>query len=97
MLSAYTADFAQRLYTEETERVTRFQRPMRAQTHQIALRMAKQFFRWVVGRGHLRSSPFEKVKRTGKAQAGKQQLRIDEARQLTQVLLSAGREGEEGP
>lgn len=58
--------------------------------------LAKLFFRWVVERGYLRTSPFEKVKAVGKAHAGKLQLRIDEARKLTQVLVQAGQAGEEG-
>ena len=69
---------------------------MRAQTHHSVLRMTKLFFRWAVDRKYLRSNPFERVKPIGKAHAGKDQLRIDEARRLTQVLVAAAELGEEG-
>ena len=95
-LSAFTPEQAQELYEAETERISRFGRVMRAQTHHSVLRMTKLFFRWAVDRKYLRANPFEKVKPIGKAHAGKDQLRIDEARRLTQVLVAAAQNGEEG-
>lgn len=96
LLTEFTPAFAQKLYNDEIERITRFDRVTRAQTHRMILRMAKMFFRWVVERGYLRTSPFEKVKAVGKSHVGKLQLRIDEARKLTQILVQAGQAGEEG-
>ncbi len=96
VLSAFTPELAQKLYEVETERITRFHRVTRAQTHHLTLRMAKLFFRWVVEHKYLRANPFEKVRPVGKAHAGKQQLRIDEARHLTQVLVTAAQADEEG-
>lgn len=84
------------LYVAETERTSRYGRPVEAQTHQSVLRVCKLFFRWLVDKGHLDSSPFEKVKPLGKANAGKQQLRIDEARRLVSLLVEEAEKGEEG-
>ncbi len=95
-LNAFTPEQAQELYEAETERISRFGRVMRAQTHHSVLRMTKLFFRWAVDRKYVRDNPFAKVKPIGKASSGKEQLRIDEARRLTQVLVAAAHKGEEG-
>ena len=58
--------------------------------------MTKLFFRWAADRKYVRDNPFAKVKPIGKASSGKEQLRIDEARRLTQVLVAAAHKGEEG-
>ena len=96
-LSSITAARAQAIYTAETERLSRYGRPVTAQTHHSVLRLSKLMFRWLVQAGHLRANPFEKVKPVGKANAGKAQLRIDEARRLVSVGAEAGSRGEEGP
>ena len=88
-LKAFTPEQAQDLYEAETERISRFGRVMRAQTHHSVLRMTKLFFRWAVDHKYVRENPFAKVKPIGKANSGKEQLRIDEARRLTQVLVAA--------
>ncbi len=95
-VGSFTANQAQKLYEAETVKVSRFGRVMRAQTHRKLLCIAKQFFCWAVGRKYIRVNPFAGVKPVGKPRAGKDQLRIDEARRLTQVLLSAAAQGEEG-
>ncbi len=95
-LSAFTPEQAQSLYESETERISRFGRVMRAQTHHSVLRMTKLFFRWAMDKKYVKENPFDRVKPIGKAHAGKDQLRIDEARRLTQVLVAAAELGEEG-
>jgi integrase len=95
-LSSFTPEQAQSLYDAETERISRFGRVTRAQTHHSVLRMTKLFFRWAVEKKYLASNPFDGVKPVGKANAGKEQLRIDEARRLTQVLIAGAQQGEEG-
>lgn len=96
VLDSFTADQAQQLYLAETKRISRFKKPMQVQTHRSLLKMSKHFFRWVVERKYVAANPFEKVKPIGKPHAGKAQLRIDEARGITQVLVSAAERGEEG-
>lgn len=95
-VSSFTPDQAQQLYDAETVKISRFGRTMRAQTHRNLLRATKMFFHWAVGRKYVRVNPFAEVKPVGKPRAGKDQFRIDEARRLTQVLVSAAEQGEEG-
>lgn len=95
-VSNFTSDQAQQLYDAETVKISRFGRTMHAQTHRSLLRTTKMFFHWAVGRKYVRANPFVEVKPVGKPRAGKDQLRIDEARRLTQVLVSAAEQGEEG-
>ena len=95
-LGTYTSEKAQALYEAETERISRYGRVMRVQTHHTALKITKRFFRWAVERKYIRFSPFEKIKPIGKPSAGKEQLRMDEARRLSQVLVHAAERGEEG-
>jgi integrase len=96
MLGSFTAEQAQNLYEAETTKISRFGKPMRAMTHRLLLRMAKLFFRWAVERNYIHASPLEKVKPIGKPHAGKEQLRVDEGRRLTQTLVSAAEQREEG-
>ena len=95
-VSNFSADQARQLYEAETVKTTRFGHVTRAQTHWKLLGAAKMFFCWAVSRKYSRANPFAAVKPVGKPRVGKDQLRIDEARRLTQVLLSAAEVGEEG-
>ena len=95
-VSNFSADQARQLYEAETVKTTRFGHVTRAQTHRKLLGAAKMFFCWAVSRKYSRANPFAAVKPVGKPRVGKDQLRIDEARRLTQVLLSAAEKGEEG-
>lgn len=95
-IGSFTADQAQRLYIAETERISRFGAPIQAQTHRSSLKISKQFFRWAAERKYIPLSPFAKVKPIGIPNAGKKQLRIDESRRMTQVLIIGCEKGEEG-
>lgn len=95
-LDSLSPERAAQLYLNETKRTSRYGRPVTAQTHQSVLRLSKLFGRWAIERGLLRANPFEKVKPVGKVNAGKQQLRIDEARQFFQVALEEAQTGDEG-
>jgi integrase len=54
------------------------------QTHRITLAALKRFGRWLVEEGLLKRPPFEKVKPVGRANRGKAQLRVSEARALVE-------------
>ena len=95
-ISSVTADKATQLYEAEIVKVSRFGRVMQAQTHRKLLGMAKLFFHWAMRHNYVRTNPFADIKPVGKPRAGKEQLRIDEARRLTQVLVRAAAQGEEG-
>lgn len=91
-MGSLTPKRAQDLYLAETQRITRYGRPCAVQTHHSILRLAKHFARWAIEQGHLTANPFEKVRPVGKANTGKQQLRIDEARRFVEAAVSMYRE-----
>lgn len=85
-ISDVTPKRAASLYQAETERVYKG-RIVAAATHHSALVITKVMFRWAVTRGYIRESPFADVRPVGKANVGKKQLRIDEARLFTETAF----------
>jgi len=63
-------------------------------THRQLLSGARTFLRWCVRQRLLSADPAADVRPVGKPRAGKQQLRIDEARRLIGVCLGHAREGD---
>lgn len=57
-------------------------------SHRNALAAAKSWGRWCTKKGWLRSDPFADVEGLGRRKKGKPQLRVDEARVLTEYLLA---------
>ena len=53
--------------------------PPTAATQRYYLKLAKALFRWMVGKGYLRESPFAGIQPVGRPNRGKKQLRFDEA------------------
>ena len=60
---------------------------LKAATHRFYLKLAQSFFAWAVEQGEASSNPFQDVKPVGKVNAGKPQLRLDEARRFIDVGL----------
>lgn len=87
---------ASEIYREATTRPCRYKRPAAVATHRGQLRRARAFYGWCVDRGYLDRNPFERVKGTGRAVSGKPQLRLDEVRQLVEVLQRESSAGDEG-
>jgi integrase len=58
--------------------------------------MAKYFYQWALERKYVRLNPFSNVKPIGKRSAGKEQLRVDEARHFTEILVQACEQQERG-
>jgi hypothetical protein len=56
-------------------------------------RLPNAVIRWAAEKKYIHLNPFAHVKPVGKANKGKEQLRIDEARRLTKLLVSESREG----
>lgn len=94
-LGELTPQRAAQLYLDETKRNGRFG-ILHACTHHKTLLFAKGFFSWAVERGHAKENPFAKVKPIGKANAGKPQLREDEARKLYALSLERAQAGDLG-
>lgn len=87
-LTALTPRRAAALYERHTGQTSRTTgRLMSVATHRFDLWTAKFFFGWAVKRGYLGANPFQDVKPVGKVRAGKQQLRIEEARRFTETAL----------
>jgi integrase len=86
-LASITPDKAEALYMAATEKYA-------AATHHIALRQAKAFFGYCVKQKYMNANPFAEVQSIGKAKAGKPQLRTDEAKKLSDVLLESAQSGD---
>ena len=52
------------------------------------------FWEWAIGKGYAKMNPWMKVRRVGKANVGKPQLRIDETRKLEAVAMQRARSGD---
>ena len=86
-LSAITPDRAETLYLAETEKFA-------VATHHKSLREAKAFFTFCVKQRSVSVNPFVSVQPIGKAKAGKPQLRQDEAKKLSDLLIDCAANGE---
>ena len=89
-------DRAAEIYRTATTRQSRYQRTVTAATHRAQLRCARAFYSWCVERNYLAENPFVRVKGTGRVNAGKMQLRLDEVRKLVVVLMSESTAGDKG-
>ncbi len=87
-LQAITPAKAESYYLAETRRVGKFG-VIKAATHQMRLRLAKEFFAWLVRRGIAGSNPFMAVEPIGRANTGKIQPRESEAKALDTYLFRA--------
>lgn len=67
-----------------------------ADTHRNELAEAKTFLTWCVRQDFLRANPLSNVTGIGKRKRGKDQLTVDEARQLVAMALDRARLGDQG-
>ena len=87
-IAALTPNRAAALYEEATQRPSpRTGSVLAAASQRYDLWAAQCFFRWAIRQGYVGSTPFRDVKPTGKVNAGKPQLRIEEARRFTAAAL----------
>jgi integrase len=93
-LHRVTVEEAQKLYVQETQRIGRFGKPLAAASHRAALKCARLLFRWLVDEKWIKENPFLRVKPIGRVNVGKQQLRVDEARQLNDFLIKQADAGD---
>ena len=94
-LASLTAERAQRLYREYSERPSQYTgKPISVATHQWVLLIAKCWGRWLVKSGATAINPFASVEPIGKAKIGKSQLTRDEAQRLSQAALQRAQSGE---
>jgi integrase len=86
-LGSITPQKAEHLYEAQTEKVA-------VATHHKNLRNAKAFFGYCVKQKYIPDNPFADVQAVGKANAGKPQLRTDEARKLSDFLIHEASRGD---
>ena len=86
-VNAITPDRAESLYLADTEKFA-------VATHHKSLREAKAFFAFCVKQRYVSANPFAEVQSIGKAKAGKPQLRQDEAKKLSDLLIDCAASGE---
>lgn len=79
---------AEALYVAASQRITRHGRVASVATHRSELGAARRFFGWAQRRGFAPDNPFAWVEPRGRVNAGKKQLRIDEARAFIDKGLS---------
>jgi integrase len=87
-IAALTPRRAAAMYQQATERLSpKTGEVLSAASHRFDLRLAQGFYGWAMSRGYVGASPFRDVKPIGKVNAGKPQLRIEEARRFTSAAL----------
>ena len=87
-IAALTPRRAAALYQEATERIScKTGTVLAVASHRFDLLMAQCFYRWAVRRGYVSATPFREVKPIGRVNAGKPQLRIEEARRFTSAAF----------
>ena len=88
-VSSVTSTMAARLYADLIESPNSSSgKFLSVASHRAYLSFVKGLFNWAVKKGIIGSSPFSAVTPVGKPNAGKTQLRIDEARRFVQVALT---------
>jgi integrase len=95
VMSEVTESDAKRQYQYQTDRVSAHtKRRLSAATHHLFLWVAKRLWNWAITQGYCKTNPWLKVEPVGRKPAGKQQLRIDEARKLEAVALQRAQRGD---
>ena len=95
VLGQLTEDQASKLYHQQVERISEHTgRRVSTATQQLFLWVVRTFWAWAVAKGYAKSNPWLKVRRVGKANVGKPQLRIDETRKLEAVAMQRAQSGD---
>lgn len=93
-LTALTEARAKGLYGDLRERPTRRGKPPAPDTLRNTLVEAGTFARWCMERGWLKRDPFDGIKEKARRRRGKPQLRVNEARSITDVCLARAAAGD---
>lgn len=86
---------ASEIYHAATTEPTRYHRPASTTTHRLRLRSARAFYSWCIDRDYVSTNPFARVRAIGRMNVGKPQLRLDEVRQLVDLLRQHADAGHE--
>ncbi|WP_146140977.1 site-specific integrase, partial [Haliangium sp. UPWRP_2] len=86
---AITPAIATKLYVEMVEATNpKTGKPLAAATHRFYLKLARAVYAWAVRQGFAQYNPFANVQPVGRVNAGKPQLRIDEAQRFVTTALA---------
>ena len=79
---------ASALYLETVETPTqKTGKPPAAASHQFYLKLAQGLYKWALRKGYIAINPFKDVQPIGRANTGKPQLRLDEAKRYREAAL----------
>ena len=94
VMGQLTEEQASKLYQEQIHRPSVYTgRQISTATQHLFLWVARHFWIWAMEKGYARQNPWMKVRKVGRANVGKPQLRIDEARKLEAVAIQRAQEG----
>lgn len=95
VMGQLTEEQASKLYQEQIHRPSVYTgRQISTATQHLFLWVARHFWIWAMEKGYARQNPWMKVRKVGRANVGKPQLRIDEARKLEAVAIQRAQEGD---
>jgi integrase len=95
-LSSITSKVGAELYDGLRRRKTKSGKPLAVDSHRNVLAEARSFLKWCVGKKWIARNPLDGVEGVGKRRHGKEQLRIDEARNWQAKAIEFADKGEEG-
>ena len=95
VVSQLTARTAERLYLDQVERISEHTgRKLSTATQHLYLCVMRRFWLWLMQKGYAQTNPWMSVRKVGRANVGKPQLRIDETRKLEAVAMQRAQNGD---
>ncbi len=95
VVSQLTARTAERLYLDQVERISEHTgRKLSTATQHLYLCVMRRFWLWLMQKGYAQTNPWMSVRKVGRANVGKPQLRIDETRKLEAVAMQRAQSGD---
>ena len=95
VVSQLTARTAERLYLDQVERISEHTgRKLSTATQHLYLCVMRRFWLWRIEQGYAQTNPWMSVRKVGRANVGKPQLRIDETRKLEAVAMQRAQSGD---
>lgn len=94
-LRSLTPELAQSFYLQEANRIGKFGQ-VKPATHHSRLRLAKEWWRFCQQQGWVAHDPWVRVATIGRANSGKPQPTLDEARRLKEYLFAQAELQDEG-
>ena len=95
VMGQLTEEQASKLYQKQVERISAHTgRRISTATQHLFLWVVRHFWIWAIDKGYAKMNPWMKVRRVGRSNVGKKQLRIDEARKLEAVAMQRAQNGD---